>query len=40
MISTEGARLIAPFNNITAINQLTQFDEGTNGGNSGDFVVI
>ncbi|BBK35793.1 hypothetical protein STAQ_08710 [Allostella sp. ATCC 35155] len=40
MISTEGARLIATFNNITAINQLSQFDEGPNGGNSGDFVII
>ncbi|BBK35794.1 hypothetical protein STAQ_08720 [Allostella sp. ATCC 35155] len=40
MISTDGARLIATFNNITAINQLSQFDEGPNGGNSGDFVII
>ncbi|BBK35790.1 hypothetical protein STAQ_08680 [Allostella sp. ATCC 35155] len=40
MVSTDGAVLIATFNNITAINQLSQFDEGPNGGNSGDFVII
>ncbi|BBK35683.1 hypothetical protein STAQ_07610 [Allostella sp. ATCC 35155] len=40
MVSTDGAVLIATFNNITAINQLAQFDEGPNGNNSGDFVII
>ncbi|BBK37758.1 hypothetical protein STAQ_28360 [Allostella sp. ATCC 35155] len=40
MVSTDGAVLIATFNNITAINQLSQFDEGPNGNNSGDFVII
>ncbi|BBK35684.1 hypothetical protein STAQ_07620 [Allostella sp. ATCC 35155] len=40
MVSTDGAVLVATFNNITAINQLSQFDEGPNGGNSGDFVII
>ncbi|MGE0717845.1 MAG: calcium-binding protein [Alphaproteobacteria bacterium] len=40
MVSTDGAVLIAIFNNITAINQLNQFNEGPAGGNSGDFVII
>ncbi|MCC7274307.1 MAG: hypothetical protein IT561_16695 [Alphaproteobacteria bacterium] len=40
MVSTDGAVLIATFNNITAVNQLAQFDEGAGGGNSGDFAII
>ncbi|BBK35682.1 hypothetical protein STAQ_07600 [Allostella sp. ATCC 35155] len=40
MVSTDGATLVATFNNITAVNQLTQFDEGSNGNNSGDFVIL
>ncbi|BBK35685.1 hypothetical protein STAQ_07630 [Allostella sp. ATCC 35155] len=40
MISTAGARLVATFNNITAVNQLSEFNEGPNGNNSGDFVII
>ncbi|MGE0760304.1 MAG: calcium-binding protein, partial [Pirellulaceae bacterium] len=40
MVSTDGAVLVATFNNITAVNQLAQFNEGPSGGNSGDFVII
>ncbi|BBK34956.1 hypothetical protein STAQ_00340 [Allostella sp. ATCC 35155] len=40
MVSTDGAALIATFNNVTAINQLAQFNEGPNGNNSGDFVIL
>ncbi|MCC7274308.1 MAG: hypothetical protein IT561_16700, partial [Alphaproteobacteria bacterium] len=40
MVSTDGATLIATFNNITAVNQLAQFNDGPAGGNSGDFVII
>ncbi|MGE0717846.1 MAG: calcium-binding protein [Alphaproteobacteria bacterium] len=40
MVSTDGAVLVATFNNITAVNQLAQFNEGASGGNSGDFVII
>ena len=40
MVSTGGATLIATFNNITAVNQLAQFNEGPAGGNSGDFVIL
>ncbi|WP_374443663.1 calcium-binding protein [Stella sp.] len=40
MVSTSNAVLIATFNNITAVNQLAQFNEGPAGNNSGDFVII
>ncbi|MGE0714125.1 MAG: calcium-binding protein [Alphaproteobacteria bacterium] len=40
MVSTDGAVQIATFNNITAVNQLAQFNEGPSGGNSDDFVII
>ncbi|MGE0724555.1 MAG: calcium-binding protein [Alphaproteobacteria bacterium] len=40
MTSVGGAILVATFNNITAVNQLAQFNEGPAGNNSGDFVII
>ena len=40
MSSVDGAVLVAFFDNITASNQLSQLDEGPNGGNSGDFVIL
>jgi Ca2+-binding RTX toxin-like protein len=40
MVSTSNAVLIATFNNITAVNQLSQFNEGAAGNNSGDFVIV
>lgn len=40
MVSTDGAQLVATFNNITAVNQLAQFNEGASGNNSGDFVIL
>ncbi|WP_374448905.1 hypothetical protein, partial [Stella sp.] len=40
MVSTSNAVLIATFNNITAVNQLAQFNEGPAGNNSGDFVIV
>jgi Ca2+-binding RTX toxin-like protein len=40
MTSVDGAYLIATFNNITAVNQLAQYNEGAGGGNSGQFVII
>ncbi len=40
MTSVGGAVLVASFNNITAVNQLSQFNEGPTGGNSGDFIIL
>ncbi|ROP81101.1 hemolysin type calcium-binding protein, partial [Stella humosa] len=40
MTSTEGAVLIATFNNITAVSQLDKLNEGPTGHNSGDFVIL
>ncbi|WP_420853219.1 calcium-binding protein, partial [Stella humosa] len=39
MTSTDGALLIATFNNITAVSQLDKLNEGPTGNNSGDFVI-
>ncbi|BBK30181.1 hemolysin type calcium-binding protein [Stella humosa] len=40
MTSTDGAVLIATFNNITAVSQLDKLNEGPTGHNSGDFVIL
>ncbi|BBK29946.1 hemolysin type calcium-binding protein [Stella humosa] len=40
MTSTDGAVLVATFNNITAVSQLDKLNEGAGGHNSGDFVIL